>query len=90
VVTFYTDISSVFFITNPFYILNRTSHNAHLSKHINKNTKQMEVFVNIRIDQAFKNIDIEWLNLILQAKEQGISLKEIRIFLNKQVSELIE
>jgi Anti-repressor SinI len=46
-----------------------------------KNMNRLEVFV-------VKNIDTEWLSLILQAKEQGISLKEIRIFFAMQESNL--
>ncbi|MFD1359119.1 hypothetical protein ACFQ4X_14460 [Fictibacillus halophilus] len=36
--------------------------------------------MNIRVNQAFKNIDTKWLSL------KGISVKEIRIFLAMQES----
>jgi hypothetical protein len=54
---------------------------------IYKNTKLLEVLVYLRINQSVVNIDSEWLSLIMQAKEQGIGLKDIRIILAQQLSE---
>jgi DNA-binding transcriptional MerR regulator len=40
----------------------------------------LEVLVEIRDTHSNNNLDSEWLRLIIQAKELGMSIEDIRIF----------
>jgi DNA-binding transcriptional MerR regulator len=41
------------------------------------------------VESKIENVDSEWISLIKQAKEQGISIEEIRIFFAQETSKLI-
>jgi XRE family transcriptional regulator, master regulator for biofilm formation len=48
----------------------------------------LEVLVEQKVYYSVENVDPDWLRLITQAKEEGISIEEIRIFLAQQPSGL--
>jgi XRE family transcriptional regulator, master regulator for biofilm formation len=48
----------------------------------------LEVLVEQKVYYSVENVDPDWLRLITQAKEEGISIEEIRIFLAQQPSDI--